>query len=85
MVSAAHARFAGWVKDSGLSHRAMAERLATSATFVSELCLGKKWPGRAIANAIERESADWGFGAIKSEEWDAAEIASKASKATEAA
>lgn len=72
--SKAHRRFARWAKERG-SQRALCALLDVSPAFVSDLCAGKKYPGRALANAIERASASWKSGPIRSEEWDAAEAA----------
>jgi transcriptional regulator with XRE-family HTH domain len=68
-----HKSFARWVKDSGLSQREIARQLDSSPAFISDIVLGKGWPGRALANAIERATETWAKGPIKSEEWDEAE------------
>lgn len=53
-----------------------AERFGCSPGFVSMLIGGSKLPGRLVANAIERvTAAEWSSGAIRSEEWDAVELA----------
>ncbi len=78
-LSAAHRRFVRWVTDSELSQRAIAQMLASSPGMISDLCAGRRYPGRALANAIERETAEkrgkWRGQSIRSEEWDAAEQA----------
>lgn len=76
-LSRVHKRFNRWIDDSGLSQRAIAGKLGASPAFISDICTGKKYPGRAMANTIERESASWSKGPIRSEEWDEAELAQR--------
>lgn len=45
-----------------------------SQNYVSEVIAGHRLPGRMIANAIERVTAGWKDGPIRSEEWDAEEL-----------
>lgn len=79
--SQVHERLARWVESTGESQTAVAARLEISAPYLSQLIAGLRWPGRAPANAIERETATWDGGAIRSEEWDAAEVAAKKTEA----
>ena len=83
-LSAAHRRFVRWVDESEMSQREIATLLTSSPGMISDLCAGRRYPGRALANAIERETASkrgkWRGQPIRSEDWDAAEIA--AQKAT---
>jgi ribosome-binding protein aMBF1 (putative translation factor) len=78
-LSAAHRRFARWVTESEVSQRELARILESSAGMVSDLCAGRRFPGRKLANDIERETAvkrgKWKGHSIRSEEWDAAERA----------
>lgn len=86
-LSAAHRRFVRWVTESGISQREIAKMLDSSPGMISDLCAGRRYPGRALANAIERETAEkrakWRGAAIRSEDWDAAERASSKPTGTE--
>lgn len=73
MTVSPQVRFAAWCKASGLSQAEIAERLDVAQSFVSKMLHGERFPGRRVANSIERETADWSDGPIRSTEWDAAE------------
>jgi len=84
VLSRVHKRFVRWITEGGTSQRSVATELGASPAFVSDLCTGKKWPGRALANVIERLSTKWESGPIRSEEWDEAERAIARSKSSAA-
>lgn len=74
-----HRRFDAWAASTGESLTQLGAKLGCDSSYVSMLRHGRKWPGRRIANAIERETAAWTGGQIMATEWDAAEDASKSS------
>lgn len=55
--------------DRGLSQSDAAREIGCSQVFVSELLRGEKLPGLQTAHAIERATADWARGPIRTEEW----------------
>jgi hypothetical protein len=66
-------RFRAWVHEVG-THAEVATRLGCSQSMVSGLGLDGphgRLPGLKIAHAIERETAAWPGGPIRTEEWDA--------------
>lgn len=63
--------------EKSLTQAQLADELGCSSTFASMLCRGEKMPGRALANAIERITADWSEGPIRSEDWDEFEASQK--------
>lgn len=63
-------RFREWLEWTGWSQATAAEKLGCKQSHISYLHRGERLPGRMLANAIERESAAWPPGPIKSEEWD---------------
>lgn len=64
--------------DLGITQAELAHRVECSDGMISAIVQERKMPGRALANAIERITADWSEGPIKSEEWDAFELEQKA-------
>lgn len=77
-------RLDAWIKSTGLTRTQVAAKIGCDTSYLSLLLSMEetppRWPGRRIANAIERESTDWADGAITSEEWDRAESAFNAAK-----
>lgn len=72
-------KFAEWTKH---TRSELAAEIGADASFVSQLTLARRWPGRRVANAIERASRRWPGGPIKSEEWDEAEPKRAAKRST---
>jgi transcriptional regulator with XRE-family HTH domain len=67
-----HKRFAKWVAWRGTSQSQIASDLGCTQAFVSLLASGKKSIAKLpMAHAVERLSADWPDGPIRTEEWDA--------------
>ena len=66
-----HERFAAWVAAKGWSQHEAARMIGCSQALVSQVIAGRKSvSGLQIAHAIERLSADWIDGPIRTEEWD---------------
>lgn len=66
----ARARVRKWIDDEGLTQAKAAERLGVSQGAVSQLLKGTTAvPSLALAQAIERETARWNGGPIRSSEW----------------
>ena len=65
----AHERFARWFAESGLTKVAVALEVGCSPVFVGYILRGERDPGLAIAHGIERLTAAWPEGAIRTEEW----------------
>lgn len=80
MASSPQTRFASWCQASGLSQTEIATRLDVAQSFVSKIVNGERFPGRRVAHAIERETADWPEGPIRSVEWDEAEDVQRAAE-----
>lgn len=59
-----------WREWRGLSQTKTAELLGCDQTYISQIELGKRTPDRRTANVIQRETADWPEGPIRSTEWD---------------
>ena len=75
-------RFLAWVEEVG-THAEVARRLGCSQSMVSGLGLEGphgRLPGLKIAHAIERETASWPSGPIRTEEWDASQVAGEPTK-----
>jgi len=63
-------RLKAWREHRCLSQARAAELLGCDQTYVSQIELGKRTPDRPRSNAIQRETADWPEGPIRSTEWD---------------
>jgi transcriptional regulator with XRE-family HTH domain len=59
-------RLGTWLQEHEVSQEEFGKRIGASQGAVSRLITGKREPGRAMANAIERETA----GAIRAADWD---------------
>lgn len=70
---APHERLAAFLACKGWSQSKAGAELGCSQVTVSCILRGTKLPGRLLANEIERVTADWADGPIRSEEWDAVE------------
>lgn len=75
---AANERLAEWFRAQGWTHRDASSVLGIKPDMIAALVTGKRLPGRLNANLIERMSAPWEHGPIRSEEWDEIERARKA-------
>lgn len=65
-------RFKRWYES--MPDRVTAARLlGCDRSYLPQLASGPKTPGRALANAIERETASWDEGVIRAEDWDEVE------------
>jgi hypothetical protein len=77
-------RLARWLKETGTNQKAAGVLFGCRQSFVSGLLrpsdAGGRFPGRAVANAIERATATWVRGIIRSEDWDAAEAHERPAK-----
>lgn len=62
-------RLRAWTEDLDLSRAELGRRLGCDPSAVSKIILGKRLPGRDLAVAIERETADLAGGAIKAADW----------------
>lgn len=69
MDSTPSERFRAWLEWTGESQEAVAERLGCSQSAISKTCAGKRRLGMRLAHAVERESATWPHGPIRSSEW----------------
>lgn len=69
-VMSAPERLERFLKWKGWTQRQAGEYLHSSQSMVSDLCVGRRRPGLSIAHAIERATADWDEGPIRTEEWD---------------
>lgn len=63
-------RLGEWRQWRGLSLRQAGALFGCSHSYLNQIELGKKTPQRSTANAIQRETADWEQGPIRSTEWD---------------
>lgn len=68
-----HKRFAQWLQWKGWSQVEAAKHLECHHTMISLLCRGQREPGLHTAHLIERLSAAWPKGAIRTEHWDQTE------------
>lgn len=68
-------RFATWLAITGWSPIEQSYYLGVDRSHLSRVARGERLPGRRLANVIERLSADWAEGPIRSVEWDAVEDA----------
>jgi transcriptional regulator with XRE-family HTH domain len=78
IISSAHVRFNAWAEGTGQTLTQLGARLGCDSSYVSSLRRGLKWPGRRVANTIERVCG------IAATDWDEAEDAVSES-ATDAA
>jgi len=62
-------RFQRWLADEKLSGAEAARRLGVHFTMVTHLKRRRRRPGLALAVAIERLTATWSDGPIRSDEW----------------
>ncbi len=75
MALTPHARLRKWMKKTSTTQSGLARDLDCTPAFTSMLCHSPTaLPGRLIANKIERLTANWIHGPIRSEEWDAIEL-----------
>ena len=70
-----HKRLARWRADRKLTYRQAGEILGCSGSYLKQIEDGPgdghwRTPGRTIANRLQRETADWQDGPIRSAEWD---------------
>lgn len=84
-LTAVHGRFCRWVAASGATLTEIGARIGCDASYVARIRRGDRTPGRAIANAIERESSTWSEGPILASEWDEADDHGSSLTATELA
>jgi transcriptional regulator with XRE-family HTH domain len=85
-MSYPHERLAAFLKVREWNQGEAAERFGCSQAMVSWVLSGTKLPGRLLANRIEAVTSErpkWGGGPVRSEEWDALELARRASRDAE--
>lgn len=76
-------RFKRWYES--LPDRTVAARLACcDRSYLPQLASGPKTPGRKIASAIERATAEWDEGPILAIEWDEVEARERPEPANDA-
>ena len=65
-----HERLAAWLLSLGWNDMEAGFRLGCDRSYLPRLRRGERLPGRRLANMIERLSAPWEHGPIRSTEWD---------------
>ena len=68
-------RMAQWLAEEGLTMSSLARKLNCTPSHVGHLIARRRKPSRRVANLIERLSAQWPMGPIRSTEWDSTEVA----------
>ena len=68
-MESAHIRFARWIEYLGISDAEVARKIGCDASYPPKIRVGRRTPGLDLAHAIERLSADWPDGPIRTEEW----------------
>lgn len=71
MKSGPHQRYRDFIKWAGSNCQTEASILGCSRALISMIVNQHRAPGRSLANLIERRTAAWSGGPIRSEEWDA--------------
>jgi transcriptional regulator with XRE-family HTH domain len=49
-------KLADWLRETGSTQTEFARRIGVTQGYVTQLCSGMAWPGRAVAEAIQRET-----------------------------